>query len=329
MKVAFFTEGGSTINHFDRSNNNARTDIAWKIALNAVDFNLMSQPSDEYDLGIFIIPKKCEDGNFDLSIWADHFHGRIRPKLNKVAFLQEGPHQFYQDYRIETQISYFHFLDACDIIFCHNEFDKKYYEGLIPHKKVSVFPSLMIEDAIPAEAKKVEHTRNGTMIGGNWCSWYSGQDSYFIAQELGEDIYSPSMGRKQEDEKYLFGIEYLPYMNWSQWMVELSKKKYAVHLMRTWAAGTFPLNCARLKVPCIGWGSNDEKNIHGTDTQRLLFPELTVPLGDMISARKIAAHLKENELFYEHCAEYAFKTYNEIYSEKIFIQKFEENINGI
>lgn len=44
----------------------------------------------------------------------------------------------------------------------------------------------------------------------------------------------------------------------------------------------------------------------------------------MVKATKIAQHLKDNELFYQHCAEYAFKKYNEIYSEEIFITKIKE-----
>lgn len=330
MKIAFFTETGTTSNYFPRNSQNMRTDTAWKVALNAIDFNLYSQPSEEYDLGIFIIPKKCEDGNFDISIWLKHFNERIKPKLKKIAIMQEGPSNFWQDYRIQTQVSFLSFInDSCDLIFCHNEFDKKYYSGLLPHKKVSILPSLMIHDAIPTNVERNAEKRSGTMIGGTWCSWYSGQDSYFIAQEFGEDIWAPAMGRMNEEELQIQDIRYMPYMNWSNWMVELSKFRYAVHLMRTWAAGTFSLNAAYLGIPCIGWGSNDEKNIHGTDTQRLLFPELTIPLGDMVQARKIAKHLKENQLFYDHVSNYSMKMYNELYREEIFIEKFKENVFGI
>lgn len=321
MKIAFFTETGSTINHFERKSPNIRTDTAWKIALNAVDFNLYSEPMEVYDLGIFIIPKKCEDGRFDLSIWREHFDQRIKPKLKKVAVMQEGPSNFWQDYRVSTQIQFLQFLNDADLILCHNEFDVCYYKGLIPHKTVSVLQSLIIEDSIPVEAKKVDYKRFGTMIGGNWVSWYSGQDSYFIAQELGEKIYAPSMGRKQEYEDYLEDIKYLPYLNWSKWMIELSTKKYAVHLMRTWAAGTFALNCAYLGIPCIGY--------NGLDTQKICFPELSVNLGDLEKARKIAKHLKENEQFYLHCSEYAKKAYYDNYREEIFIKKTMGILNGI
>lgn len=327
MRISFFTEIGSAQGiKFPRNFENCRTDVSWAIALDAVvyNFDINSKQAiwTSYDLGIIIVPKTNPEKVFK-------FYERNKHICSKWSVMQEGPHQFYQDAPISTQIEYLNFLQEMDILFVHNEFDVKYYKGLFPHKKVSILPSLMIEDAIPVEAKRIRQERNGTVIGGNWCSWYSGQDSYFIAQELGEQMYAPSMGRKQNGEELIEEIIYLPYMNWSKWMVELNKMKYAVHLMRTWAAGTFSLNMAFLGVPCIGWGSNDEKNIHGVDTQRLLFPELTIPLGDMITARKIAKHLKENEQFYTHCSEYSKKMYNKLYSESIFIEKFKENISGI
>jgi len=321
MKIAFFTETGSTSNYFPRNSQNMRTDTAWKVALNAVDFNLYSQPTDEYDLGIFIIPKKCEDGNFDLSIWLKHFTEKIKPKLKKVAMMQEGPSHYWQDYRIPTQITFLNFIiNDCDAVFCHNEYDKKYYEGLLPGKKVFVLQSLMIEDSIPKSLILPEH-RKGVMIGGNWCSWYSGQDSYFIAKEFQDVIYAPSMGRKQQDEDLIEDIIYSPYRNWSQWMVDLSTRKYAVHLMRTFAAGTFALNCAYLGTPCIGYNQ--------LDTQRICFPELSVELGDLVSARKKAKHLKENHEFYRYCSSYAQKAWYDNYREKIFIHKFEEIFDAI
>ena len=73
--------------------------------------------------------------------------------------------------------------------------------------------------------------------------WYGGFDSYVVAQEFEESIYAPSMGRKIERESEM-DITHLPYMNWIEWMNNLSQFRYAVHLMPTHAAGTFALNCA-------------------------------------------------------------------------------------
>ena len=319
MKIAFFTETGSTSNHFIRTSTNIRTDTAWKIALDAIDFHLYSEPSEKYDLGIFIIPKKCEDGNFDISIWINHFRERIAPKLRRVAVMQEGPSHYWQDYRIKTQISFLTFFSLCDMILCHNEYDRKYYEGLL-QRPAHILSPLMIEESIPKDIVKPEH-RAGVMVGGNWCSWYSGQDSYFIAEEFGEPIYAPSMGRKREDEELIQDIIYSPYRNWSMWMIDLSTRKYAVHLMRTFAAGTFALNCAYLGIPCIGYNQ--------LDTQRTLFPELSVEVGDLASARKEAKHLKSNIEFYNYCSVFAKKSYSDNYKENVFLKRFEDIMNNV
>lgn len=312
MKIAFFTEGPTGVK-YPRNFANMRTDIAWMVALNSDHYNVgvpTEYIRDHYDLGIIIVPKKNPEYVLNrLTVY--------KTACRQVATMQEGPHHFWQDWSVNTQIQYLQFLGSMDRIFCHNRYDKKYYRGLFPNIKVDILPSLMIEDAIPHLINK---PRVGTMVGGNWVSWYSGQDSYFIAQDLEEPVFAPSMGRKQEYEDYLEDIIYLEYKVWSEWIEELNKVKYAVHLMRTWAAGTFALNCARLKIPCIGYGTSNT----GCDTQFNLFPELSVPLGDLESARRIAKHLKTNELFYSHVAEYAHKMYMEQYTEDKFLKKFNE-----
>ena len=59
MRIAFFTEGGYE-GKVSRSNLNMRTDLAWICSLQADHYNIsrLSQiKSDEYDLGIVILPK--------------------------------------------------------------------------------------------------------------------------------------------------------------------------------------------------------------------------------------------------------------------------------
>lgn len=316
MKICFYTES----NHWSTPpiESCGRTDVNWMFALKADHCPLSQMPGPkEYDLGIILVPKK----NPQLA-----FEGFERSKLkcNRWVSMQEGPAWFYQDFSIEDQMSYLNLLSQVDIIFCHNEQDKLYFDGLFPDKNVSVFQSLLIEESLPA----IPHeNRSGSIISGNMCSWYGGMDSFIVGRILSEQVYAPSMGRKVQGEEQIEGLTHLPYMNWQQWFLELNKRKYGVNLMRTFAAGSFSLACARLKIPCIGWGRVDENNPEGTDTQRLLFPQLTVPTGNMKEATRLANHLKESLLFYEHCAEYAHQKYWEIYSEEIFMEKFTESIN--
>jgi hypothetical protein len=176
-------------------------------------------------------------------------------------------------------------------------------------------PSLMIEDVI---GKLNTEERKDVIIGGNFVSWYGGFDSMIIAKELsgGGNVYAPSMGRKQDLEEQL--VTHLPYMNWKQWIHQLNKFKFGVHLMRTHAAGTFALNCAYLGIPCIGY--------KGLDTQEILHPDLTIDIGDLESARKIAKKLRNDEEFYLYLSTLCKELYNTHYTEKEFkLKLYEKN----
>lgn len=298
MKIAFFTEMNFS-GKIPRSHENMRTEFAWMCALEADHYPIGQVPLTQYDLGIVIIPKKNTNFNIDT----------LKLICKKVAVMQEGPNWYWQDYSLEQQVWYFNTLISSDIIFAHNELDRKYYQGLTDHPDIRVMPSLMIQESI-GEIKQED--RNGVIIGGNFVSWYGGFDSFAIARELDNGIvYAPSMGRKQQGEDQL--IRHLPYMTWRQWIHALNKFKYAVHLMRTHAAGTFALNCAYLGIPCIGY--------KGLDTQEICHPDLTVELGDLNLAKKIALKLRNDVDFYLYCSDKCKYSYKENYSEEKFKQK--------
>lgn len=299
MKIAFFTEMGFQ-GKVTRTHDNMRTEFAWMVALDADHYNIHTAPTIQYDLGIVIIPKKNPD--FDIN--------KIKQYCNKVAVMQEGPNWYWQDYDLAKQIWYFNTLSSADIIFTHNEIDRKYYKGLINHPDVRVMQSLMIEDAI-GKLDVVE--RDGVIIGGNFVSWYGGFDSYMIASIMTDgNVTAPSMGRKQQGEEEL--LIHLPYQTWKEWIHSLNKFKYGVHLMRTHAAGTFALNCAYLGIPCIGY--------KGLDTQEILHPDLTVDVGDLTAARKIAETLRNNETDYLYYSNKCKELYIAHYTEEKFKQTF-------
>tara|TARA_R110001592_G_scaffold158580_1_gene389693 strand:+ start:1988 stop:2911 length:924 start_codon:yes stop_codon:yes gene_type:complete len=302
MEIAFFTEAGF-IGKTPRSNQNMRTEYAWYTALEADHYNIHSGNIDkEYDLGIIIIPKKNPEFNLN----------RIKNQCKQTASMQEGPHWYWQDYPLEQQIWFYNILQEMDFLFAHNNIDKKYYEGLTG-KACHVMPSLMIEDSIK-DLPEVD--RSGVMIGGNFCQWYGGFDSYITAQEFGTGIFVPSMGRKIEGEESIPVLNHLPYMNWVEWIHELNKRKYAVHLMRTHAAGTFALNCAYLGIPCIGY--------KGLDTQEVCHPDTTIEVGDITKAKQIAEKLRNDEEFYLYCSNKAKNNYKELYHEDKFNTTFQE-----
>ena len=308
MNIAFYTEGNWT-GKVERTHPNMRTDLAWYAALGAIHYPLMHGarvPDNNAELGIIIVPKKQPELAFA-------GYELVRNECRTVAVMQEGPNWYWQDWSIERQLAYIQLLQKVDIIFVHNTSDVSYFEGLVKHSDVRVMPTLMIEDAIAKKHICVPHCREGVMLGGNFVSWYGGFDSYLVATDFDEEIYAPSMGRKQSDEDNLDVINYLPYLTWRDWITELSHRKYAVHLMRTHAAGTFALNCAYLGIPCIGY--------KGLDTQELCHPKLTVEVGDLVGARKLVNHLKTNEQFYKHCSVVAKHNYQEHFGEKHFIDR--------
>ena len=301
MKIAFFTEGNYQ-GKVPRNHPNMRTELAWMCVLNADHWNINQQPNQQYDLGIAIIPKKNPQFNLN----------KLKQYCKIIAVMQEGPNWYWQDYPLEQQIWYFNTIQEADFMFVHNESDKKYYKGLTG-KECKILPSLMIEDSIK-DLPQVE--RNNIMIGGNFCSWYGGFDSYMVAQEADCPIYVPSMGRKIKGEEQMHNLNHLPYMNWVDWIKMLNNFKYGVHLMRTHAAGTFALNCAYLGIPCIGY--------EGLDTQEKCHPNLTVKLGDLVSAKEKITLLLTDKDYYKQCSKIAKFNYKQYYHKTNFLNKWKE-----
>ena len=297
MSVAFFTEMGFN-GKISRKHPNMRTEFAWMVALNADHYNLRQTPEVDYELGI-VINSKNNPEHVDVA--------RYKTRCKQVAVMQEGPFWYFQDYSLDKQIHYFNNLVGADIVYAHNEQDRKYFQGITNHSDVRVLRSLMIED--PIEQIIPSEKRTGVMIGGNFKSWYGGFDSFMLAKSITDEIYSPQMGRRQEGEEQL-GITQLPYLQWNEWITELSKRRIGIHMMRTHAAGTFAMNCAYLGIPCVGY--------KGLDTQSILHPNLTVEDGDLETARKLVQELDTNEEFYILCSKQSQELYQEHYHERHF-----------
>lgn len=305
MKIAIFTEMEFK-GRIPRNHKNMRTEFAWMVALDALHYNLLDTPEDSYDLGIVINSKNSpEKVNVD----------RLKEYCSKVAIMQEGPFWYFQDYQLANQIHYYNNLQTADIILVHNKVDAQYYRGITADKDIRILPTLMIENPVDTEMLHDVEKRSGVMLGGNMKSWYGGFDSFILAKSITDDIYSPKMGRRQEGEEEL-GVTQLPYLEWNKWIVELSKRKIGVHMMRTHAAGTFALNCAYLGIPCIGY--------RGLDTQEVCHPNLTVELGDVEHAKFLIEKLDNQKDFYYINSQVAKTNYKEKYHENIFNTTFKE-----
>ena len=301
MKIAYFTEMGWKGKIDRKTHNNMRTEFAWMSALDADHYNISSKLTQDYDLGIVIVPKTNPDINLS----------RIREHCDKIAIQQEGPHWYFQDYSLSHQFHFHNHLMEADYIFAHNESDKKYYRG-ITSKPVFVMRSLMLTDGLLPRSE----SGDDVIIGGNFVSWYGGFDSYMVASVFQPEaqIYAPSMGRKQKMESQIEDITYLQYQFWQDWINTLSQFHVGIHLMRTHAAGTFAMNCAWHGIPCIGY--------KGLDTQEICHPNLTVDLGDLHKARELAVRLKEEPGFYDECSKMARDRWEEEYSEEHYLSRW-------
>ena len=318
MKTAFLTEmnwtGKVPANHL-----NMRTEIAWMFALQSDHFNIHDyEKVTGYDAVFIIFPKAtvklnsvgCElsliGEDKDITIYHKPIVEILKKTNGKVCNIQEGPSWFFNDYDLLTQFNFYNQLSECDVLFTHNEHDVHFYKGLFPQSRIEVIPSLMITDTNLFPVTTVKEDK--VIIGGNFSRWYGGFQSYITATEFNVPIYVPSSHCKRKGEEQVPNLKHLPWIMWNEWMKQLSTFKYAVNLMPTVAAGTFSMNCAYYGIPCIG----NEK----VDTQSKLFPELSVDVEDVYSARKLAIQLRDDKEFYEHIKYHSQKTLiNSLYND--------------
>ena len=299
MKIAFFSEAGYQ-GKVSRDNPNMRTDVAWVCALNATHHpipTIHELPDNSYDVGIMILPKNRKPLlNYPLL-------EQYKRVCNKVTIMQESYYNYWQDSSIEEQIWYFNFITEMDLIFCHNDIDLKYYNGLT-NVRTELLPSVMITDGLV----KRSEWGDGVIIGGNFVWAYGGFDSYQVATEITDDVTAVTTGRMKPEEEGV--LKHIPWILWKEWINILSQFNVGVQL-GTASAGTFNLNCSFHGIPCIGYSN--------VNTQKTLHPSTTVDVGDIGGAREIARKLKDDK-FYEKCMKETEENYEKYYSEKRFIE---------
>tara|TARA_R100000008_G_scaffold80301_1_gene62602 strand:- start:857 stop:1843 length:987 start_codon:yes stop_codon:yes gene_type:complete len=314
VKLAWLSEGGYTGKVPREQTANAGVLWAWMSNLEVEHYPILNfehAPTDGYDYLILQIPKTL---HIRTELLKRDIVKEARRIAKKILFFQEGPVWVYQDMPLPEQFWHYNMLVDVDMIFCENETDIPYYKGFVPGKPVTNLPDLIVDDTLVGiENVKKE---DKAIIGGNFCRWYGGFDSYIIAQEFGVPLYAPSMGRKVEGEEQVPDLTHLPFLAWKDWMFKLAEFKYGIHLMQTYAAGSFMMNCGYLGIPCIGYNH--------TDTQRRIFPDLSVEQDDLQRARALAKQLVVDKDFYKECSEKAKNNFYKHSSENAF-NKWKEN----
>lgn len=331
MTSAFLTEMGFN-GKIPHNHNNMRTEFAWMYALQADHFNIHDYTKVHgYDVVFIVFPKATVKLNTvgvemttpgadkDIGIYSRPIVETLKKNNELVCTVQEGPSWFFNEYDMTTQFNFYNQLAECDIIFAHNEYDTHFYKGLFPRTRIKPIPTLMIvnNDTCPFQATPEDKA----IIGGNFCRWYGGFQSYLVATEFNCPIFVPASHCKRPGEEQVPNLKHLPWVFWTKWMEQLSTFKYAVNLMPTIAAGTFSLNCAYYGIPCIG----NEK----VDTQQEFFPELSVDVHDVFSARHQANLLCAKD-YYEGASHHAKKKFKESVHSNVnkWVEVMKDNIYG-
>tara|TARA_Y100000310_G_scaffold64989_1_gene60519 strand:+ start:544 stop:1467 length:924 start_codon:yes stop_codon:yes gene_type:complete len=299
MNIGFFSEA-SYEGKVPRNHSNMRTDVAWVCALDATHHPLLkiqTLPDKLYDVGVMILPKNRQ------SLLNYPLLEQYRRVCKKVTVMQESYYNYWHDSSIEEQIWYFNFITEMDLIFCHNDIDLRYYNGLT-NVRTELLPSVMITDGIVPR----NQWGDAVIIGGNFVWAYGGFDSYQVALELTDQVHAVTTGRMKPEEDNV--LKHVPWVMWREWIDILSKYNIGIQL-GTASAGTFNLNCSFHGMPCIGYSN--------VNTQNILHPLTTVEVGEIDKAKDIARKLK-NKKFYDLCMETTNKRYEQYYTEKVFVE---------
>jgi len=316
MKIAFLTEMGFR-GKIPHDHPNMRTEFAWMHAMDAEHRDIRYYKDlHDFDHVFIIFPKgrlylsaegsKIKNDHNPVSdLLSANIIDHLKSRNKRVYYIQEGPSWWFNDYEIYDQIHFFNLLTQVDAIFCHNESDKSFYQGLVGTNKVHVMRSLMIDDQLKSIQSNIE---DKCIIGGNFSRWYGGFQSYMVAQHFELPIWAQTSHSTRDYEDQM--VNHLPRLLWKDWMQALSGFKFAVHLMPTVAAGTFSLNCAYFGIPCIG----NER----VDTQKICHPELSVDVEDVKKAKDLAIKLKRDQSFYNHCSKLATQNYEKYYRIDFF-----------
>ena len=298
MNIGFCSEAGYE-GKVSRDNPNMRTDVAWVCALGATHhpiYKLHELSDNLYDIGVMILPKNRQP------LLEYPLLEQYKRVCKKVTIMQESYYNYWQDSKIIEQIWYFNFITQMDLIFCHNDVDLTYYNGLT-NVRTELLPSVMITDDIVPRSE----WGDAVIIGGNFVWAYGGFDSYQVARELTDDVHAVTTGRMKKEEEQV--LKHIPWVLWKDWINILSQFNVGVQL-GTASAGTFNLNCSFHGIPCIGYSN--------VNTQKILHPSTTVEVGDIGGAKEIARKLK-NKKFYDSCMEETLDNYKKYYTEDKFL----------
>jgi len=297
---------------------NMRAAETWIRYLDAYHFNIFKILSSEKKYGgicWLIIPK----GKDAVSILLQNFINvieNLKAKFDYIYCIQEGEIGYWNQMDVTTQTWIYLQFFMSDRIYTQNESDLSYFKGMFPEKEIMIIRPVL--DSSILDKNNFDPRENRCIISGPFTREYYGFHQMIIARNFNCPIDVPPMGsdRMPADSWKMaenVGVNYLDYMEWKLWMETLSRYKFGIMLIPAVGSGTFALNCGYHGIPCIGNGKSD--------TQKLLFPDLSVDYMDLDRARKLSIKLRDDILFYEMISEKAKSNFKKHFNKDIFLKE--------
>jgi len=316
MKNYFCTELGFE-GFMPESHTNLRALEVWIKYLDAYHLNIFNTLASDTTYGgicWLVIPKGTKAVNMLFSLNPNIVHN-LKTKFDKVYCIQEGETTWWAQFDVKTQIWIYNQFFSSDRIYTQNEYDARYLRGIYPNVPIHIILPVMDESIIDSN-NFVEKTELG-IIAGPMIGEYLGFNSSILFKNLQIPFEVPPMASSRmpaDSYHYInaFDGSYLNYMMWLEWIYNLSKYKYGMFMVDAIGAATFPMNLGYFGIPCVG----DNR----ADTQKNIFPDLSVDYLDYESAFNKLKLLKSDPIFYKDVSDKSIELYKSIYNKDNFLK---------
>lgn len=303
MKILYLTD----INHTGITTNfqmGPRPPMSWISGLDSYHcsyLNLDKIPYEDFDIAILgCIHENVDVFKIDLE--------KIKKISKKLLFQHDSDHRyFYKNNSIPRSYMLNYIIVNVDGILTHNDLDKKYYENL--YRKPCFHHKQLLLDVY--NQLNIPEIKKDFILGGIG-DRYGTLDGYMLLQDYpSENIYHFG-----DSEAGIPGLNWMhsdfDYVRFNQL---LAKFKIAFNLTPLAIGGSFPLQCAMVKTPCVGWNnSNPHKEC---------FPDLVADYGDFEQLRVILNKLIKDHEFYTYTIDNARNIFIKDFSS---VEKYKENM---
>ena len=308
MKILYVTD----LNHIGPTSGfqmGPRPPMSWISTLSS--FHCNYENLDQVPAGFDVAILGCIHGNVDV-VGIDII-AKTRKVAKKLIFQHDGHHRlFYQhnDHLRNYMLQYI--ISNVDAILAHNELDKKYYESL--YKKPTYIHRQLFLDVFPTI--DVQNQKQGILLL-SMGDKYGALDGYMLGLETSEKMFIPTAEDIQFPRLELIPVDF-NYQTYSQ---KLSTFKLGINPTPLALGGSFPLQCAMVKTPCVGWNNSEPLTT--------CFPDLTAEYGDFDTLRNVIQKLLKEEDFYAEVVEKGRQIFLTEYSVETYLNQMSTIFNQV